>query len=336
IDRLWALPVIMAVWGNLHAGFSIGFIFLAGFIAGEIFGNLFAPNSDIVVSWRRLRKVALVTAVSVAALVINPYGLQMLLVPFETVGIGALRQFIQEWNSPNFQERQIWPFVGLLFGLIGAVGASKLRLDWTDFLLASGTGFLALLAGRNIAVFAVVATPILTYHLASILTERGWVIRSLRTVSPRIARLNALLVGVVLIGAAARTLIVLDDETVQPAFAETLPIEAAAYIAAQQPAGPMFNSYNWGGYLLWALPDYPVFVDGRTDLYGDTFLIRYLQTTTARPGWRETLDEYGINLVVVENGGGLALQLREEPGWQLDYEDDLAALFVRTGGDVDG
>ncbi len=39
IDRLWLIPIIMAVWGNLHAGFSIGFIFMGGVIAGEILGQ---------------------------------------------------------------------------------------------------------------------------------------------------------------------------------------------------------------------------------------------------------------------------------------------------------
>ncbi len=46
IDRLWLLPIIMGVWGNLHAGFSIGFIFMGGVIAGEILGRLFNPQGD--------------------------------------------------------------------------------------------------------------------------------------------------------------------------------------------------------------------------------------------------------------------------------------------------
>jgi hypothetical protein len=336
-DRLWAIPIIMGVWGNLHAGFSVGFIFMIGYIAGETLGNVFNPRGESVIPWRGVRKIALVMLVSVAALVVNPYGLQMLAVPFQTVSIGALQNFIQEWNSPNFHERQTWPFVALLLGVLGAAGASQRRLDWTDFLLVSGTAFMGLLAGRNIAVFAVVATPVLTYHLDSVLQERGWVLKPLQTTSPRMARLNLSLVIVVLVGAAAKTLVVLDDKTVMPALEDVLPVKAVEFIEHEQLPQPIFNSYNWGGYLMFALPDYPVFVDGRTDLYGDDFLTnRYLQTAIGATGWRETLDDFAVNMVVVEADSGLARNLREEPGWRLDYEDALAVIFVREGVDGEG
>ncbi|MBZ0300509.1 MAG: hypothetical protein K8J31_12240 [Anaerolineae bacterium] len=96
----------------------------------------------------------------------------------------------------------------------------------------------------------------------------------------------------------------------------------------------MFNSYNWGGYLILNLPDEPVFVDGRTDLYGNAFLQKYLNTAVGGEGWRDTLDQYAIRLVLVEAQSGLARQLRSEPGWTLDYEDDLAVVFTREGTDA--
>src|SRR6185503_2455901 len=78
IDRLWLIPIIMGIWGNLHAGFSIGFIFLFGSIAGEVLGHLLNPKGEYLVPWAGVRKLVIVTLVSVGALVINPYGLQML------------------------------------------------------------------------------------------------------------------------------------------------------------------------------------------------------------------------------------------------------------------
>ncbi len=329
VDRLWLIPLIMGVWGNLHAGFSIGFIFLGGTIAGEVLGNLFNKNGENVIGWGRLRKLVIVTLVSVGALVINPYGLQMLAVPFQTVGIGVLRAYIQEWNSPNFQGRETWGFVLLLIGVLGAAGASKRRLDWTDFLLVSGTAFLSLVAGRNIAVFAVVATPVLTYHLESILSERGWVVRSVKSVSPRMGRINLILVVVLVTAALLKVVLVMEPITVQQAIESTLPVNAVEYLRENPQEGVMFNSYNWGGYLMYALPDVPVFVDGRTDLYGDTILTEYLSAATAGADWRETLDTRGIGYVVVETGSGLARALSEEAGWVTAYTDDLASVFVR-------
>ncbi len=333
VDRLWLVPVVMGIWGNLHAGFSIGFILLGGAIAGEVLGNLFNPNGEHVVPWSGIRKLVIVTIVSVGALLVNPYGLNILAVPFQTVSIGALQNFIQEWNSPNFHERQTWPFIFLLLGLLGVVGGSRLKLDWTNFVLLAGTAFMALLAGRNIALFAVVATPILTYHLDAILTERDWVLKPVRHVTPRMARLNFALVTIIVLGALTKVLLVLDSKSVAQAQEEILPVRVAQYLNDERPTGPMFNSYNWGGYLMFASPDYPVFVDGRTDLYGDEFLTTYLETATGSPNWRETLEGYGINLVVVETRSGLARALSGEPGWRQAYEDEKAVAFVREDAD---
>ncbi|MFN8564462.1 MAG: hypothetical protein U0703_23230 [Anaerolineae bacterium] len=329
-DRLWLIPILMAVWGNLHAGFSIGFIFMGGVIVGESLGRLFNPKGEYL-SWRQIGKLIAIGLISAAALVINPYGLQMLLVPFQTVGIGALRNFIQEWNSPNFQGRETWGFVILLLGVLGAAGASKRRINWTDFVLVSGTAFMALLAGRNIAVFAVAATPVLTYHLDSILTERGWLLQPIQRITARMARLNLILVIVVLVGALLKVLLILEPISLDADMRAYLPVGAAEYLSQAQPLRPMFNSYNWGGYLMFANPDYPVFVDGRTDLYGDAFLTEYLQTAVGGDGWRETLDHYGINTVVIEKDSGLARRLRDEPGWSEAYDDAMASVFVRSG-----
>jgi hypothetical protein len=92
----------------------------------------------------------------------------------------------------------------------------------------------------------------------------------------------------------------------------------------------MFNTYNWGGYLMFALPDTPVFVDGRTDLYGDQFLTEdYRQIATGAPGWQEGLERYGVQWVIMEKDSGLARSLSESAEWTLDYEDDLAVIYTR-------
>jgi len=334
VDRLWWLPAIMLVWGNLHAGFSIGFIILGGFGLGEILNNLTGTKNPHVIGWQGIRKMVLVGVACIAVLVINPYGFAMLRVPFETVNIGVLRDFIQEWQSPNFQERQTWPFIFMLIALFGLLGTGARRIDWTDLVLISGTLFMALLYGRNISVFAVVATPVITFHATALTEQRGWLTRPIRRVTQRQARLNAGLVTVIVLGAAVSVLAVLDTELTDTAQRQFLPVDVAEFIEAEQPPQPMFNSYNWGGYLMWAVPTYPVYVDGRTDLYGDDFLNRYLTAAFGRPDWREILDEDGINTVVVETNSGLAFELAEEPGWTQIYppaasEDTRAVIYVR-------
>ncbi len=92
----------------------------------------------------------------------------------------------------------------------------------------------------------------------------------------------------------------------------------------------MFNSYNFGGYLAWALyPDVPVYVDGRTDLYDDKFLTEYLNTASAGPGWERTLIDRNISFAVVESGSPLAKELARDPAWAVRYRDPLAVVIMR-------
>lgn len=138
-DRLWLIPPLMALWGNLHAGFAIGFIFIGGVIAGSILDRFFNPTTAPL-AWAGIGKLIAIGAIAVVALVINPYGLAIYTVPFETLGIGALRAFIQEWNSPNFQGRETWAFLFLIFGIIAAAGGqqSAPALDGGDLGLRHG------------------------------------------------------------------------------------------------------------------------------------------------------------------------------------------------------
>jgi hypothetical protein len=92
----------------------------------------------------------------------------------------------------------------------------------------------------------------------------------------------------------------------------------------------MFNSYNWGGYLIWHLwPDYLVFVDGRTDLYGDALLRQYLQVRFAQPGFSRVFDEHGVDIVLTEADGFTSRFLALDDGWSLAYSDEVAVIYLR-------
>lgn len=341
------LPLILLLWVNVHGGYAIAFILMLLYAAGEAVNYLTAHREDPVVDWARWRHLLLAGALSFLAVVVNPHTWRMWLYPFQTVNIGVLRDFIQEWQSPNFHQPIALPFAVMLLLTLAAVARAGRRADWTDLALVGGWAMMALLAGRNIAIFALVATPILVRYADAAWTaqqrhwaEDGlpWQQSLLAALSGRPARparrlfvLNWVLLGLVLLGAGVKAGQVLWPGTMARVEAETLPRQAVTFLETEQPAGPMFNSYNWGGYLIYRLwPDYRVFVDGRTDLYDDAFLREYLNTARTGPGWREPLERYGINLVFIEHDSLLANALREEPGWLEVYRDEQAALFRRV------
>jgi hypothetical protein len=326
VDRLWLIPPMMIVWVNLHSGFFIGFILLVGMIGGETLGRLFDGKNPEVLPWPRIGRLAVITAISFAALVINPNTTQMWGYPFRTFGIGVLQQYIQEWASPDFHDRSTWPFIFLLLGTLAAVGLGKKRMDWTDLALTCGTAFMGLYAGRNISTFSLVAAPVLSRHLNGLLDEAGLRLAPARRPRGAMLALNWTLLALVLTGAGLKVAVTLHPKAVAEAQAEYLPVGVANFLNTGKPAGPMFNSYNWGGYLMFAAPQYPVFVDGRTDLYDDELLGEWLNAALGKD-WRSTFEKWGIRLVVIERDSALAGLLRTEPDWKEIYTDKQAAVF---------
>jgi hypothetical protein len=336
IDRLWFLPPLMAVWANLHGGFAIGFILMVLATVGEgarwlmdgILGK--GGQQEERPTFRPVLRLVVVGLVSAAAVSLNPYGPSMLAYPFRTVGIGVLRDFIQEWASPNFHQPQAWPFIWMLLGTLVAVGLSPRRLDWRDAVMVAGTAYSALLAGRNIATFAIVVTPVLVAHVNAWLDERGYRLKWDRLpVGGLFTTVNWMLLVAVAAAGLVKIAYALDPETYEKALRESLPVEAVACLEEEKPPGLLFNSYNWGGFVIWAARDYPVYVDGRTDLYDDELLRVYLQTYFAQPGWDDNLDEVGINAVLVEPGTPLARLLDVDERWACLCSDEVAVVFVR-------
>jgi len=109
-------------------------------------------------------------------------------------------------------------------------------------------------------------------------------------------------------------------------FRENLPYEAVAFIQEKQPPGTLLNSYNWGGFLIYALPEYPVFIDGRTDLYSDGLIDEWLQVVRAEEGWQEALDKYQVQLILLEPSMPVIAELDENDWFEL-YRDEKSVVY---------
>ena len=114
------------------------------------------------------------------------------------------------------------------------------------------------------------------------------------------------------------------------------PIGAADYLRARPPAGLIFNTYEWGDYLLWAGPrDLKVFVHSHAHLVPPDVWRDYMSIGqgSGKPEecWKATLESYGINTVVVDPARQPALvdRLRRSGAWHVCYEDERSLIFVR-------
>lgn len=341
---LWLLPLIVAVWVNCHGGFVIAFILIGCYLVGETLSRL---TSRTLPTQYKILPLAMAALACIPAILLNPNTTKMIPYAFQTVNIGPLQAFIQEWAAPDFHNLQFHPFVWLLLLTLAALGLSRRRAGWTDLALVGAFGYMSLLAARNIALFAVVAAPVLARHtvaalddMASEIPRLSWLgtlthTQSLHPRRPQVL-LNAALLAVVVAGAGAKVSMDL-ARTPDPEFwGQGLPVKAASYLGEHELSGKMFNTYNWGGYLIWSLyPKQPVFVDGRTDLYAldSTVLDDYVTVHWTQPGWQEVLDRYEIGFVITERSGLLDLMLAQTTGWSPVYKDPLAVIHVRAEGE---
>lgn len=338
-NLVW-LPVLMVIWANSHGGFAVGFLVWGAYFAAtlpayglERLAAWTGKRASATSSGRRFLVLALAGLAMALAVCLNPHGIKMLAYPFTTVGIGALRAYIQEWQSPDFHSLSVQPFIWMLLLFLGAVGAARKRLALVDFLLVGGFAYLGLLAGRNLALFALAAPPALSRHASAALAiwgrKLGFKLTESQAAVPTWQKWTNLLIILLLLAPIGyKASLVLPEAANREEMATLLPVRAVELLATERPGARLFNSYNWGGYLIWALPEYPVFIDGRTDLYSGEVIDEWVKIVQAEPGWEAALDRWGIDLVLLEPYRPVVKSLLNE-GWITLHQDEVSILLQK-------
>jgi hypothetical protein len=322
------LPVLMLLWVNLHAEFILGPAVLGIYIAGEFFKILAGFLRDKLEikldTFRNLFWMLGILAACLAVIVINPNGFRLYLYPFETLTSPSMQLFIQEWASPDFHQLEWQPLIWMILALIGLGMFGRKPASITNILLVLIFGYAALRSMRHVPLFAIAAVPVLAEQAGALVQIKGE--------APLERRLSAWLAA----GLALLALLLVGARFVsvtgQQAKAEkdNYPVGAVDWIARNRPPGNIYNTYGWGGYLIWRLyPDYPVYIDGRADVYGDQFIYAYSDVYRGLSNWPAALASANVRLVLVEPGSGLAAALRKDPSWDVAYEDKLSVLFTK-------
>ena len=314
---LWALPPLALLWANCHGGFFVAWVIVLTFCAASLL-----PGTDAA----SRKRLWLVSACTIAASGINPngFGVVWTLLRYRQ---SAMQANLVEWHRPYFWGPP-YAFDVLLYLTVAALAYSWRKVRPVDWLLFAAFGTMALLAFRN--------TPFIAF-LAPVL------IASYFPFSLRLPRLAAWLVppalAVVLIfGILSGPFFELRAATYK------FPVGAADFMLQNHVRGPLFNTWEDGGYLIWRLwPEQQVFIDGRAlseAAHRDYMQILYNQGSdvghVAGPR-AELLRRYGIQSVVTNTfeyiTGAiypLALALADSPDWQLVFTDSHSVLFVKT------
>ena len=254
---IWLLPLLLLIWVNTHGSWIIGLgtigVYLASSLIDIRIGSLESKGLSVA---DRLR-LTLVFLLSTLAIVITPYGIGLAKYPFQ-VGSSLPVSFsnIQEWQSMVFNLPGDKLFLGLLLGflLVQVSMRPKWRLEELGLFLF-GT-MMACLHLRFLLLFVAFSSPIFATILAR------WLPRYDR--AKEVYALNAVIV-VGILGALVWFFPTGKDYT--RIVDRNFPVAAVEYLNTHATPGPMYNSYEFGGYLLWTRgPEHKVFIDGRSEI----------------------------------------------------------------------
>ncbi|NLO07009.1 MAG: hypothetical protein GX131_14375 [candidate division WS1 bacterium] len=332
---LLAAPLLMVLWVNLHGGFVYG-IGLLGLYA-------LCRVPEWFMRYRAGEKIGPTPAflgagiiLSLAACLVNPNGVEGAIYPLGYVfgDHSWHKSFITEYASPDFSQ-EIFLWLGALIVLsTAAFAASGHRSRLWDVALTAVFLYSVLKWQRNTALYAFALAPVLAMHLSDLLGRMnvGGLEDADRERGPAALYWAIVLTLVIAAGLAFPPAMRRAPE----AFRTDLPVECVQWAKDNDLQGRMYNTYRWGGYLIWEMwPQQRVFVDGRADVMGRELIQDWQKAHKMNEGWTEALYDYEIDWAIVSISSPLVRGLELHPQWRVACEEPTAKLFVRVGSVAD-
>ncbi len=338
---LW-LPVIAAAWANLHAGWVLLFLLGGAVLVGEATDRVLRRGTEPDPMPRRdLGWLAAGLAAAAAAISLNPNGPALFAYPLETASIAAHRDFLAEWSPPDPGTLPGLLFIGfVVIGVIPALALGWRRIRAADALILVGLTLMAASAARFLLV-APIAAAVVALVLGPVLARAGvtqGVARTLERMAapPRSSAAAVVNAALIIVFAAVGFGITL--ARVAPAAQESaievhMPVAAVEWLIANDPGDRPFNTYSWGGYLGFMRPEELVYIDGRSDIYGDAPIRAYADAISLRSDPQALLEADRIDHVLFNTDHGFATWLDESPDWEVAYRDPQASVWVRTAAE---
>jgi len=319
---LYWLPLVFLLWANLHIQFVYGLFTVGLFVAVNLAQKL-AEALGWKPAWLQPSNISpstlvLVFAACFIATCIGPYSFHLYGVIARYAHAKVPYRIIMELQPMNFRVGS--HYVELLWMAFAffAVGRQK-KVDVFKLLLLCVTGVIAFRAMRDAWFVCISAAACIADSVAdTIEPEAGenW----LENVSA------AVLVAVMLAVFARQA----DFNTrgLERTMSDVLPVNAVNYLRQHPAPGPLYNTLDWGGFLIWYMPDRPVAIDGRTDLYGDQLEELFFRTANGAPSYLDDpyLNEAGV--VLLQRKNRLRSLLETDSRFQLVYQDTLSAVFL--------
>lgn len=317
-ELLW-LPVIYALWANLHIQFFDGLVVL-GIAVGEAIASRWWTSARTQLRPAWLGGIAITC---VLATLINPFGWHIYEIGYHAATQPGVLYFISEFHALEFRTMADYCMLVLALAAAGAVAARSVqigqrRIPLFEILLLAFAAIVSFRCGRDMWIMVIIASALLAPGFGGSEKDR-------RPLAAFAVPLIVVAIGLILfIGSRVTHM---DDAHLRAQLADHMPVRAVQVVQEKGYSGPLYNNFDWGGYLIWKLR-MPVSVDGRADLYGDKRLARSFATWGGAPDWASDPDLQSAKLVIGPVQAPLTQLLRMDPRFELAFEDKIAAVFV--------
>ena len=307
---LWWMGPLFVFWANSHLQFVYGMCVLVLYVLARK---------------AQPRMVALL-ALAVVCSCLGPNGWLPYRVALEYAGSIAHYQVIQELGPLSFRRPEHFAQLLLLMAACVVLGRSA-RLDPFRSLLVGVTAVVSFRAMRDSWFVSIASAFVIAEGLGS---SRS--LGASHDVPPLIRpsvlyALAAALSLVVSFGLATRQ--GLSTRDLVAVIERIYPLGATEFVKQSRLEGPMYNDFNWGGFLMYRLPEHPVSIDPRADLYGHQIFAR-AQATARAEGWQSDPDVARANFLLIPRWYPLAAGLARDRRFRLIYQDHVAAVFARA------
>ena len=351
--RLYYLPLIFLIWGNIHMGVLAGGLFLFIFTVTEIiifyYPKRFSSVEIKPFSKIQIQRLFIVSVICALVLFINPHGLHTYIYAFEHTKMKML-ETVNEWRSP-FDTFFATGFVTTLYKIMLFSGLLILIYSYSkrDLLFAMVYIGFAIYSVRAIRL-TVDYEIIITFFLAVALNYFVYKMSSSGTIGKPIRFiLYNNYVKVILIIPLLFIIYNIPSEEIYHILRyyrpfgygidkDFIPVQLFDFMKENNISGRPFNQFGTGGYLVWNFPDQKNFIDSRN--LNDDIFNEYNSIMNKAPGFERKLDNYGIDYIIYldpdlirraqELKGTVVSYFSVNPSWKLVFWDDKSLLFVKN------
>jgi hypothetical protein len=342
---LYLLPLLFALWANLHGAFLLGLVLFGCYIFGTVLHGILSRFS----ATRRfananptiyLRFQSMIFAACLLSAMINPHGAKLYIFPLKVAGQDLFRRQIYEWAPPQFAFPFLPFWVFLFTSLCLAAGAAH-KLKPVHWISMAVFGVAALASRRQIPFFALAACVPCAVGLQTVIEM---IARKLPRRFVWMPAVLAVLLGFSAAAGAGACYLTTGRQPGMRLMRGRFPEPAANRLAKIQSEGAILNDYNDGGFLIWKLwPEWLVTMDGRADLYGPELVAEYERIWSGRKGWENRLRQWHVKAILgryeiarLAPKHNLYHELAQSPEWRLVYWDEMSLLYLPRGPILEG